>query len=454
LISRLHNIFISGLQSLTINQNTLVIKIRPVAEEGQDNKEIECIMAAEIPTSDAPPNQDGMPAATIAERDIQSLSALTSHKVAIHGFGSCEDIGFKNKKSEGPSGIEDKQIELPALKVGGEDSVQYRAFGGEISDSEATSEESPIEPGGSHERVEMDTGEPSKVRGVHEATFHTQGTSNKTTTDLLALEKREGEMEEASHSSRFDESVETNEIALKGEDISSPGSLVAPSGDTQIFNTAASSTEVNSLKFNQDVLQQAKDTFLAGILRTAEERKASVEDSSSSDSWESTNGLITAPIPSLNVCTIGPTAICANDKKFPETLSAEKATSKFDTPVTGAEATEVSIRKGNVNVILDAVPSSLTGIDESISTSLLVKLEEASQVPTERTYKSCVSTEVPSSPAKIEESKSRQAKDTKATYTSINGPEGSQNKDIMMAELKAMKIVGRIVFISLNYVLS
>jgi hypothetical protein len=455
LIFRLHNIFISGLQSLTINQshrNILETKSRPVAEEGQDNKEIASIMAAEIPTSDAPPTQDGIPAATIAERDIETPCALTTPKVAINGFENCEHISLKNKESGGSSEIEGNQIELPALKVGREDSVQFRVFGTEIPDSEATSDESPIESGGSHERVEMDTGEPSKIRGINEATIYTRGTSNKTITDVLALEKKEGEMEEAPQSSHFEESVETNEIALKEEDISSPGSLVAPSGDKQILNTAASSIEVDSLEFHHDVLRQVKDTFLAGFPRIAKERNVSVEDSSSSISWDSTNGLITAPIPSLNVFTIEPTAPCAYDEKFPKALSAEEAPSMFDTPVTGAEASQVSIRKGNVNVILEAVPLSLPSIDGNIETSLLEELDEASQEPIERTYKSRLSTEVPSSPAKRGESKSSQAKDTKATYT--KGPEGSQNKNIMMAELKAMKIVGQIVFISLTYVFS
>jgi hypothetical protein len=287
-----------------------------------------------------------------------------------------------------------EEVDLPPLTKSGQDNYQHKFFPSEIPDSEAVSDWSLVDDGGNHGNAATVGVESSKAKQVQEQAAHAQSPSNK-----IVAEKPD---DKPTH---------------PGEDANLVNNTPFEDNESSIeVNSApvASATALSNILYgetSQDILIALKSSSRApGTSNIAEANALTLGDS--------TNGSFPAENPLVEV----------------DTLSIDANTVRL---------CKSSFSEGKDNVTSKMINSSMTKPVEEVQNLLPSKPVDASQEPQASSSgkgTSLLST-ITSSQIKRDEGDICQTNDLNVPCTPFKRPDASQNKDAMMIELKAMKIV-------------
>lgn len=402
------------------------------------------IMATLDPSGDGPPNHE-IPSATTAAATMESPVTMQCSPIAVRGFENAQDTEIKDANSGNlmlaPPAIENNEIELPSLKKDGENSQQPRVFSGEIPDSDAMSDESSIHDGGEHECREM-RGESLKSNVVDQAAAQPHP-PRKIITEVPDSEGDDEQMEDALASSQFPGFGGADGILPEAAPVPLPGKLATTTADAKLVDSAALSIENNSFTIKLDSMLDTKVITPTLTQQNDTEQNISVDTLSPSSSGP-TEDPRTASVAALEVITKESSAIndsCQNLTGIESMENTQTEVDKPDTDTGAPEACTSPINKRKTNIEPE-IPVSLATPSAKILSPLPAKLDEATQISTGKQGNGFVSTEIPPL-TKAEEGKSSQSYDVETRTTPLKGPSNSQNKDVMITELKAMKIVGQ-----------
>jgi hypothetical protein len=316
----------------------------------------------------------------------------------VEGLEGIQGSSPENKEADDlhtlPPQAEHEEVDLPPLTKSGQDNYQPKLFPSEIPDSEAVSDSSIVEDGGNHRNAATVGVEPSKARHVQEQAAHARSLSNK----IVAEEPED----KPTH---------------PGED----ANLV----NNTPFEDNESSIEVNSAPV-------ASATALNDILyeETAQVIPIALKSSSRAPG--------TGSIAEANALTLGD----STNGSFP----AENLLVEVDALFIDANTVHFcksSIIEGKANVASKMINSSITKPVEEVQNLLPSKPVDASQEPqvSSRGQGTSLLSTITSPQIKRDDGDICQINDLNAPCTPFKRPEASQNKDAMMIELKAMKIV-------------
>lgn len=410
-------------------------------------------MAISDLSGDGLPNHE-IPSASTADTTTESPATMQSSPIGLGGLENARDNDLKDTESgyflAAPPTVESHEVELPPLTNDFEDNEQRGVFRAEIPDSDALSDESSNHNGGDDGRAEMRSGESSKTCAVDEAAAHQHHVSKETAVDVPASEEKDEQMQDASNISQFPGLSGAEPILSEADQGPLSNNLAIATEDLGLFDAVALSIENNISNDKSGSAMDAKVTTPIGAPRTDIERRILIITLSPSGP-----GLTEDPTsvsePALDASTNETTAVYVNCQNPTSIPGPENPQTELDmpgtnlgTPQTGTSP--INIRKANIE---PEALASLATPSVSISSSVPAKLDTASKASPEKQDKGFVSTEGLSL-AKTEEGKSSQSQDIESKTTPITGPTGSHSKDVMIAELKAMKIVSENILIILT----
>jgi hypothetical protein len=378
------------------------------------------------------------PPITVPEATLEGPLHHTSHDVDLEPVFEFKNGDHEVSELEGLSmtapqaGSND--TELPPLKQGGRDHCQAELLGSEIPDSEDVSDNLSVKEERTQIGFETSGAQIPEFRGVEQSAGQPLET-NVMVTDELAPGNKDDNMGNVLLQNKLIEFDGIQEIASNETSTSLPA---APTENTQLFNTISSSTKISRTKITSDALPAAEGAVFTHTLPVEQGGNVPSELVASSINLEASNPSITAAEPVSNISSIESTTIATKDEELPSTapsvwtpvelLSAPAKTTQAPAPFEKTDTNPLS--KDNDENLPSTAPSA-TAIASHLDTS-----DTAATVP-----QAPISEEAPSLPAKPDELKSSPPKEVKAPSATFKAPETPQNKDVLMAELKAMKIV-------------
>jgi hypothetical protein len=378
------------------------------------------------------------PPITAPEATLEDLLHHKSHDIDLEPVLDFKDGDHEVSELEGlpmtAPEVGSNDTELPPIKQGGRDHCQAELLGSEIPDSEGVSDNLSVKEETMQTDVETSGAQISEFRGFEQSAGQPLET-NVAVTDELAPGDEDDNMGDVLLPNKLIESDGIQKFASNETSTSLPA---APTENTQLFNTMPSSTKISKTNITSDALPASEGVAFTHTLPVDKGGNVPSELAASSVNLEASNPSITAAEPVSNISSIESTTIPIKDEELPSTapsewapvelLSAPAKTTQAPAPFEKTDTNPLS--KDNDESLPSTAPSA-TAIASHLDTS-----NTAAMVP-----QAPISEEPPSLPAKPDELKSSPPKEVKAPSATFKAPETPQNKTVLMAELKAMKIV-------------
>ena len=400
-------------------------------------------MASSIPSDVVPSNQDEIASSSAVDADIESPPSLENSEMVIDesrqgddGELQDEDAGYLPML---PPTIERHEVELPLLTKVGEESELPRDFGSEIPDSEAVSDWSSIIDGGKHECGETDCGVPSNTSPAQEVPSQL-GLSNAIVPKALDVET-EGEVMEQKHpSNQLVEPSVTTDFAPEQANVSSQLKSETPKADGRLLDD--SPIEDNDYNNERNIIPKTLKTGVGDGLCT--EAMLKVPDKVKPPLGSLDSEMMDSQ--TIRVSSDERSVSHVNVPRISEIELAENPLVEVDMPATTVEAGSMSPINDQTIINESKMATSPPNPIESVTNLSRLEADEASPISSEKQDTSIASTGSSSPHVKTQEGNSTHTKQMKPPSTPFKGPVPSQNNDIMVTELKAMKIVGGALF--------
>lgn len=374
-------------------------------------------MAATTQSEVVPSDRDEIPASSTEETNIDSPPAPRNCEISIDKF---PDFHHRNSIEEGSAGslmplpeIQHPEAELPPLPNGGEESKTIGILDGYIPDSEDVSERSLATDGAKHECKQVHYGESSNVSLVKDS-LDQLGVSN----DAVP----------GNSSTRQETSLRAGLNAKEDKKVPDPLAVEIKSGTEPSMVTGVPKAILNS------TLRAEPKMIMRATIKP-----------SSKTSPSGINSTLSSHV-SLNEGGTSQTDLSNTTDTQPTEFLQE-----VDAVTIPNHSNCLSPKHDNIGSnILNAVADPTSNAIESRSDISYVETAQAARLsPREQNRGFSPSLLSSSSRVRSEEGGSSQTKHARP----LRGPSEFQSKDIMMVELKAMKIVGPAVYVFLCYAL-
>jgi hypothetical protein len=370
-------------------------------------------MAAITQSEGVPSHRDEIPASSAEDTDIDSPPAQQSSEMAID---KSSDLRHNKSIEEGladlpmPSpGNRRPIVNLPPLPPGGAESKTPRTFDHNIPDSDAVSDWSPTIDRAKHESEEVYHGEPLNASPI-------KGSPGRLGVLIDAV---------------------PDNLSIHQE--ASPQAVLNTKEEEKVEDPLPVETK-------SDIEPETPEIVPRSTLHTEPKTMTTVNPSPENSISE-----ITSTISSHVSLEKGGTShgdLSNTIRNHP----TEKLLPEAD-PVTTAHYNGLSPNHDAIesNVLKTASGSTSNAIESRSNISYVEAVQAARLSPEEQARSLCPNLLSSSSQARTEEGDSSQTKPTKPPTTPFREPLESQSKDIMKAELKAMKIVGPVISVFLCY---
>ena len=368
-------------------------------------------MATSTQAEDVKSNHGEMPSPTPVT-NIESPSTLQSSEMINKGSEDVQGSSSQNRETDDlhmpPLQIRLGEVELPPLTKSGQDSDSPRLFSSEIPDSEALSDRSSMEIEAKHDNAETDCGGRLEVKHIEEPAAHTRHYMNEIAAEILTT-------------------------GTKGDE--ARNKLTDIGGDSLLVNNTSVAQHGSALETSS--MPVTSMSAVSNVLCEETSQDVSVELKYSPGSLDINNG---AEIDTLSF-------EIATHARGKVTILGEEPLAEVGASSIFTKTVQVCTPSSNEradSVMSDMIAYSMTKPSEIMSNFTSSKLNRASQEPqvsSEEKDNNVASAKT--SQTKRGEDCSVQTSDTKPAGKPFKFPDGSPNKDAMITELKAMKIVGQ-----------
>lgn len=368
-------------------------------------------MATSTLAEDVQSNHGKLPSPTPVT-NIESPSTLHSSEIVNKGSEYVQGSSPQNRETDDlhmpPLQIRLGEVELPPLTKSGQDTDPPRLFSSEIPDSEAQSDRSSMENEAKHDNAETDGDERLEVKHIDEPAAHTRVYLNEIAAEILTTGTKD------------------DEVRNKSTDIG---------GDSQFVNNT--SVEQHGSTLETSSMPVTSMTAVSDVLCEETGQDVSVELKYSPGSMDINDGAEIDPL-KFEIAT---------HAKGKVTILGEGPLDEVGASTILTNTVQICTPSSNEradSIMSDMITYSMTKPSEIMSnftSSKLNKASQESQVSSEEKDKNVASAKT--SQPKREEDCSVQTSDVKLAGKPFKFPDGSPNKDAMITELKAIKIVGQ-----------